>query len=329
MSRIPNADHDIIVVGGSAGAIEALKDLLSRLPGHLPASIFVTIHLTADSPVLLPSILSRSAALPACSPKDHEKIERGAIYVAPPDHDLLIADGRIRLSHGPRENRHRPAIDSMFRSAARVYGPRVIGVILSGELDDGSSGLKAIKMRGGLTVVQDPAEALSPDMPRNAHRYAQADHVLPVAEIAALLAKVAARRLGPGFLEKIMPNETEITEADGEPDEGTRDGKPSAYACPECHGVLWELEEGRLLRYRCRVGHAYTATALNIELSEQTESALWAALRALEEKVGLLRRLGARDGAELRARFDDQASGYEKHAQTLREMLKQSAGRND
>lgn len=317
---MPTSKRDIIVIGGSYGAFDTLVRLVQRLPRDLPASLFVTLHVPSDARSYLAAILTEAGSLPAHVPNGAEKIEPGMIYVAPPDCHMLIDDGMVKLSHGPRENRHRPAIDPMFRSAARAYGARVIGVVLSGTLDDGSSGLMAIKMRGGLAVVQDPRDAIAAEMPQRAIRYVDPHYVVPAADIGPLLAKLSRQPVSTP--ESAMPSDRGDAPFESEVDDH-KPGKPSAFACPECHGVLWEVKEGELLRFRCRVGHAYTAAALNEELSESSEAALWAALRVLEEKAALLKRMAGSNGEGTAARYKDQAQGYEKHAETVRNMLKE------
>lgn len=325
MATANNTKRDIIVIGGSAGSIEALRALVARLPSDLRATVFVVVHIPHEFPSYLTDILSSAGRLPATSPVARQKVKQGVIYVAPPDRHLLIEDGHVEASRGPRENRHRPAIDPLFRTAARTFGSRVIGVILSGHLDDGSSGLMAVKMRGGLAVVQAASEALYPEMPTRAKEYAGADYELPVAQIADLLVQASTHRTpGKGFAGEKMRQEIgkEADKAKLENDAGQdKIGEPSEFACPECHGVLWEVEEGGLLRFRCRVGHAYTAEALQGALSDSVEAALWASMRTLEEKAALLRRLGDRSGEKMKRRYDDDAKGYEKHAETIRKML--------
>jgi two-component system chemotaxis response regulator CheB len=257
---------------------------------------------------------------------NHEPVQPGTIYVAPPDHHLHIEKGRVVISRGPRENRHRPAIDAMFRSVARAYGQRVIGVVLSGQLDDGSAGLMAIKMAGGLAIVQDPAEAICPEMPSRAIQYAGADRVLRVQEIAGLLADLASEQSGVQrkHLEASVPNgmDNEAREANLEEEAPKeKQGKPSAFACPECHGVMWEVEEGALLRFRCRVGHAYTADALRVAMSESVEDALWASMRAMEEKASILRRMGSRSSTWLGRQYEQEAAGFDQHVKAVHKML--------
>lgn len=321
--------RDVIVIGGSAGSLEALRTLVSKLPADLPAAILVVVHIPNDFPSYLQQILSNSGSLRTIEPEGKQKLERGTIYIAPPDRHLLVEEGYVQVTRGPRENRHRPAIDPLFRSAARCYGSRVIGVVLSGQLDDGSSGLMAVKMRGGLTVVQDTGEALCPEMPTRAKHYADAEYELPVAEIANLLVREAGRgesREGVSVVEQEMrgqENEAEKAKLESQANK-EKAGEPSAFACPECHGVMWEVEEGELLRFRCRVGHAYTAEVLRTALSDSVEEALWAAMRTLEEKAALLMRIGARVGGRQARSYSEEAGGYEKHVETIRELLVQS-----
>lgn len=326
-------NRDLIVIGGSAGALEALRDLISRLPADLPAAILVVIHIPDEFPSYLAPILERAGALPAIEVRNRIRLKNGTIYVASPDRHLLVSDGCLEASRGPRENRHRPAIDPLFRTAARAYGPRVIGVILSGNLDDGSSGLMAVKMRGGPTIVQDGEEALCPEMPMRARKYADADHELPVAEIAKLLVEATSES------QAIELPEGDVAMAGGgkgadkanlETDANkNKQGKPSAFACPECSGVLWELKEGELLRFRCRVGHAYTADTLGTAMSESLEEALWASMRALQEKAALMRRIAGRSAEKQANEYEAEASGYEKHVETIRQMLVENQSLQD
>lgn len=320
--------RDLIVIGGSAGALEALRELVSRLPADLPAPILVVIHIGAEFPSHLASILGRAGALPAIEVSRRAKLKNGTIYIAPPDRHLLVNDGYVEANRGPRENRHRPAIDPLFRTAARIYGPRVIGLVVSGNLDDGSSGLMAIKMKGGLTVVQDRVEALYPEMPMQARKYADADYELPVAEIAKLLVKATSES------EAIELPEGEVAMDDPKGDKAklevdankNKEGKPSAFACPDCHGVMWEVEEGELLRFRCRVGHAYTADTLGTAMSESVEDALWASMRALQEKAALMRRIADRAGEKQANEYEAEAGGYDNHVETVRQILVKNQG---
>jgi two-component system chemotaxis response regulator CheB len=320
--------HDIIVIGASAGGVEALTTLVSGLPPDLPASIFVVLHVPAYGTSVLPAILSRSGALPARSPVDSEVYVPGQIYVAPPDHHLLIVGDRIRLSRGPTENGHRPAIDTLFRTAASSCGPRVIGVILSGSLDDGTAGLLAIKQRGGLAIVQDPEEALFSSMPRSAVDHVAVDQVLPLSALASALTALTHEPVSEKEGHTVpheMKIESKIAEMNLEALELPRAGEPSGYTCPECHGALWEVEEGEMIRFRCRVGHAYSPDSLIASQVNGLEDALWIALRALEESAALAKRLAARSeqrGHSLAAaRFTEQAQDTLVRAAIVRRAL--------
>jgi two-component system, chemotaxis family, protein-glutamate methylesterase/glutaminase len=327
MNKAGSQRRDIIVIGGSSGAFEALRVLVSLLPAELDASLFVTLHIPNEFPSSLPLLLRSAGPLSAFHPKDAEPIRAGTIYVAPPDFHLLIDQGKVRLSRGPRENRHRPAVDPMFRSAARAYGSRVAGLILSGQLDDGAAGLLAVKMAGGLTVAQDPGEALCPEMPSRSIEYAGVDHILPVREIAPLLIEASTMCVpaAPSGTDSSIGNGMEQDNGNGKISSASQrngpSGEPSAFSCPECHGVLWEVEQGKLLRFQCRVGHAFTADALRVALSDSAEDALWAAMRVLEERAALLRRMASRSRGQTAARYHDEAGGYAKHATTIRNIL--------
>lgn len=286
---------DIIVIGASVGGIEALKTIVGGLPQDFPASLFVVLHISPDSPGVLSDILDRAGTLPAANALDTERIKSGRIYVAPPDRHLIIEPNRVRLTRGPKENRFRPAVDPLFRSAAQVYGPRVIGLILTGFLDDGAAGLWAVKRLGGTAIVQDPQDALADSMPRSALRQVEADHCLPVAEIASLLVRLTQNAMAEkGRLEVPEELEIEVRIAAEETALETgvlKLGEPSKYACPECHGVLLQLNQENRTRFRCHTGHAYSADSLLAEISENIEDSLWNSIRAIEERVLLLRHM--------------------------------------
>jgi two-component system chemotaxis response regulator CheB len=326
--------HDIIVIGCSAGGVEALGKLVDGLPADLPAAVFVVHHFPPHGFSVLPTILSRAGPLPAAHAADGEAIRPGRIYVAPPNYHLLVRRGHVRLLHGPRENGMRPAVDPLFRSAALAYRSRVIGVILSGTLDDGTEGLLAIKRRGGLAVVQDPEEALYAGMPLSAIENVSVDHVVGLAEMGALLHELARQPVQEEAAEAVskeMENEEALTEMDlAALGSETHPGTPSSFACPECGGTLWELSEPDLLRFRCREGHAFTADALMVEQSEALETALWSALRALEERKSLALRMSQRAerrGHALAAkRFAQQARETEQQAAVIRDVLVNGRG---
>lgn len=329
-------ERDVVLIGGSAGAIEALLTIVGGLPADFPAAVLVVVHTSPEVPSLLPAVLARAGALPAVHAQEGERIRGGQIYVAPPDHHITLAEQKIlHVRRGPRENGHRPAIDPLFRSAVVAgYAARGIGVLLSGYLDDGAAGLYAVRTRGGIAMVQDPADAIVGDMPANALRYGGADYVLPSAEIGAKLVELAheshkviamtQRKKGvvkSGAAGKAPLERPESNERVAYAEEGV--GEPSVFACPECHGVLWQIKEGESVRYRCRVGHAYSEVTLNEELSHAAESALWAAMRALEEKAAMSRRMAdASMGPQRwRQRLKEQAETYATHAEIVRRMI--------
>jgi two-component system chemotaxis response regulator CheB len=327
------ARKDIVVVGASAGGMEALQKLVGRLPAGLPASVFIVWHLSPGLKSILPSILSKSGPLPAAHPQDGDRIEQGRIYVAPNDHHMLLEKGYVRVTKGPKENRFRPAIDPLFRSAAYVYGPRVIGVVLTGALDDGTAGLWTIKLRGGTAIVQEPADAMIRSMPLNALEHTAADYQLPAAEIGALLGQLVLEHAdgeAPVSEEESEKTRREIRIAEGANamEENVMEfGELSPFTCPECRGVLTLLKEGRIVRFRCHTGHAFSASTLLHETSEIVEAKLWDGVRALDEIVMLLNGLGeslARAGDTRSAEqcFDKAREAHER-AQAIREVTKQ------
>ena len=326
------ATHDIIVIGASAGGVQALSELVGELPPHLPAAVFIVLHIPGNVPSLLPTILSREARLPVAHAVDGEKIQQGRVYVAPPNQHLLIHGDQVRLVHGPKENFHRPSIDTLFRSAARWAGPRVIGVVLTGARDDGSGGMRAIKQRGGIAVVQDPSEAPFPSMPLSVIQDVQVDHSVPLAELAPLLNRLSyqtAKDEGRYPVSDQIEIETRIAQQDMESDEliaGVEKlGRISKLTCPDCHGALWEIDDNEMLRYRCHVGHAYSLESLNEGQSGMLEQALWSAVRALEEQMVLADRIvdRARKANQMRAArmFGQRAREAEEHSSLIRQLL--------
>ncbi len=287
--------HDIIVIGASAGGVEALTEIVATLPRKLPAAVFIVLHIPAQSPSLLPHILNRFTSLEVVHPEDGAKIEHRYIYVAPPDHHMLIEQGKVRIVRGPKENRHRPAVDPLFRSAANVYGSRVVGVVLTGARDDGTAGLLAIKRCGGIAVVQDPSEALYPSMPTSALENVEIDYTLPLADIGPLLGRLAREEVqGEGG--SPMADDMEMGIRQDEVDTTIMNsqahvGMPSPFSCPECGGVLWEIQDRELLRFRCRVGHGFSIESMMDEQAEALESALWVAMKTLQESAELSQRL--------------------------------------
>lgn len=323
--------HDIIVVGGSAGSIETLGKIVGELPAGMSAAIFVVVHTHPTSPGYLPFILERFGVLPATYARNGDAIKFDHISVAPPDHHLLIEDGHVRLTKGPKENRSRPAIDPLFRSAAYFYGPRVIGVVLSGMLDDGTAGLWTIKDRGGLAVVQLPDDAQYPSMPENALRNVAVDHQAPAHELGPLIARLAREPAAEPYLPPVsgrLKAETRIAMEDSALEEGILDlGELSPFTCPECHGVMVQLHEGGLMRFRCHTGHAFTANSLLAELSESIEDSIWSTMRAMEERALLLshlaRHLDERGDPATAARFAAKAHAANLWAQQVKQLALQ------
>ncbi|MEJ7617801.1 MAG: chemotaxis protein CheB [Pyrinomonadaceae bacterium] len=287
--------RDIVVVGASSGGIEALRTLVGGLPNDFPASLFVVLHVAPQSPGILADILERAGRLPAANARNGERMRPHRIYVASPDHHLVLEPGVVRVTRGPRENRFRPAVDPLFRSAAQVYGPRVTGVILTGGLDDGTAGLWAVKRLGGVAVVQDPQEALAPSMPESALRHVQVDYCLPLAQIAPLLVRLASEPMtekGAQQVSEEMDIEVKIAKEDKALDIGVlKLGAPSHFTCPECHGVLLQLKEGERVRFRCHTGHAYSLDSLLAEIEEMIEESLWSSIRSIDENVMLLQQV--------------------------------------
>lgn len=291
------AEHrDVVAVGASAGGVEALRALVAGLPPDYPGTILVVLHVPRDSPSALPAILSRSGPLPATTAVDGEELQPGRIYVAANDHHLLVLEGRIRLTRGPAENSHRPAVDPLFRSVARAYAERAVGVVLSGSRDDGAAGLVSITSRGGTAVVQDPDDALYPWMPRAAMAHVTPDHIVPAAKMGGLLAGITAMDLPerlPREDDQLLEAEVAISEL-GPLTTEDLDAIPAGFGCPSCGGSLFQLRDQRVPRYRCRIGHAWSPESLIDEQAIALEGALWMALRALEEKSALSRRMAAR-----------------------------------
>lgn len=289
--------RNIIVIGASAGGFEALKKLVAGLPSDLQASLFIVWHLPSDVRGVLPQVLSKLETIPAEHAVDKEPIVPNRIYVAPPNFHLLVERGRVRVTKGPKENRFRPAVDPLFRSAAYAYGSRVIGVILTGALDDGTSGLWTIKHLGGKAVVQDPNDAEIPSMPENAMREVEVDYVVPVSEMAGLLVHLTQEPLVASevVMEENKQTEFEIKTAaeDSAFESGImKFGSLTPYTCPDCHGVLSELKDGKRSRFRCHTGHAFSSDSLLTTLTERIEDSLWNAIRGIEESVMLLNHIG-------------------------------------
>jgi len=324
--------RDVVVIGGSAGSIQPLTTIVKQLPGNLAASVLVVVHTRATSDGVLPDILQRVGELNVAFARHEEVLAPARVYVAPPDFHLIVTTAGLQLVHGPRENGFRPAIDPLFRTAARELGPRVIGVILSGALSDGTYGLSLVKQHGGVAIVQDPAEADVDSMPTKALGAVDVDYILPAAEIATAVARLSeerpARRVMDGEqpmarsedLEPQLPaEETRVSEMED------RFGAASSLTCPDCGGALWEVQEGRVLRYQCHVGHQYAPDVLETEQRDAVDSALWSAVRVLEEHAELKMRMAKRaadNGLEtVSDGFAEGARDAHTHAQQIRSLL--------
>jgi two-component system, chemotaxis family, protein-glutamate methylesterase/glutaminase len=311
-------NRDIIVIGASAGGVQALQRIVVGLPADLPAAIFIVLHVWPGTKSYLPAILERAGRLPVAEAQDGDPIKPGTITVAPSDLHLMLEKDRVVVVRGPRENRTRPAINPLFRSAAAAFRHRVIGVILTGTLDDGAAGLWAITQCGGVAVVQ--SDAMFDQMPRSAIESVNVDHVVPLDDIAALLNRLSRETVEPST----PPAVPEVVNLN---DQGSkmkpagfdvdRVGKRSVFSCPECNGALWEMEEG-VLQYRCHVGHAYSAKSLHEAQSTTIEQSLWSALRALKESAALDSRLAERSAEH---KLDRAADQYRRSAEEKMEQV--------
>jgi two-component system chemotaxis response regulator CheB len=323
----------IVVVGASAGGVEALTQLVSGLPGDFPAPVVVVLHVSPEAPSLLPRILARESELAVRPATDAQPLEPGVVYVAPPDRHTLAQRGTLRVVRGPQENGHRPAIDPLFRSAAAWYGAGAVAVVLTGVLDDGAAGAAAVSRRGGAVVVQDPKEAPYPSMPLHA---IAADHpceVLPVREIPGALVEAVRARAEQAFEDAAEEDgESQFSAFELSAIERSEEvpGTQAPFACPACGGSLWEAPDEAVLRFRCRVGHAFAADSLLQGQSTEVERALWVALSALEERAALSRRIADRlrgSGSHHRAeQYDAAVKEAETNGRLLRDMILQRDG---
>ncbi len=324
------SNRDIIVIGGSSGATTPLKAILGALPADLPAAVFIVLHIPARSIGILSTVASAAGPLPVHQATDGMAIKPGNVYLAVPDHHLILTRDGIRLGSGPRENMARPAIDPLFRSAAAAYGPRVIAVVLSGFLNDGASGLEAVKRCGGIAIVQDPADAIADEMPRSALEAAMVDLSIPGARLGDVLSDLAREPAGPGV--PVPPEirlEVEIAAGERVDSEVIRKfSDPAALTCPSCGGVLSAIRDAKPLRFRCQVGHTFTADVLAKEQESAIDEALRVALRIVEERAELVSRM-ARDGERSGRRavaemYEARAAEYRHYADTLRRAVLQS-----
>ena len=320
-------NRDIIVIGGSSGATAPLKEILQRLPADLPAAVFVVLHISAQGIGILSTVASAASRLPVIQAESGMVIENGHIYLAAPDHHLLLFESHIMLGRGPRENMVRPAIDALFRSAALQYGPRVIGVLLSGLLSDGAAGLTAIKQCGGVALVQDPTDAIADEMPLHALEATTVDLCMPGIRIGDVLSDLAREQ--PGTRLPAPPEiRLEVEIAAGErigSDSLAEIADPAPLTCPSCGGVLSELKTEHPLRFRCQVGHAYTADALAKEQESKVDEALRVALRIIEERAELVTRM-ARDGRQsgrpaVAQMYEARAIEYREYADMIRRVM--------
>jgi two-component system chemotaxis response regulator CheB len=307
---VPDDRRNIVVIGASSGGVSALQRLAADLPPSFPAVVLIVLHIGANRS-LLPKLLAAAGPNPAVHAQDGEKLRLGQLTVAPPDHHLLVNDGSLRLTRGPKENFARPAIDPLFRSAALSYGPRVIGVVLTGGLDDGTAGLQAVKQCGGLAVIQDPTTAFAPSMPASALEFVAVDHCLPIESMGKRLAELvtqhspAATKPPPELRHEHAPQAGTVNAMEDLKSIATA----SAIVCPECGGGLYEINQAKPPRFRCHTGHAYTLRSLEYAMNETTEDAVWSAVRALQERAAVTRRI-----AETKAGLDQSGDPHEHQA---------------
>lgn len=276
------ARSSIITIGASAGGVAALRALAAALPDTLSAPVLVVLHIGAYRSEL-PALLNAAGPIPAKHAEEGEAISPGHIYVAPPDRHMIVADRRLRLLRGPKENCARPAIDPLFRSVAESYGSDAVGVILTGNLNDGALGLFEIKRRGGVAIGQDPNDAAYPEMPRSAAEHVALDHCLPLAEMPELLIELVARKDGK---EVVMPKTS--SQLDGlEPKIGNSQTfeRPLTVTCPDCGGALKKFEVGSMVKFGCHIGHSYTAEIMATAQFEEMEKVMRAAVRFLNERA--------------------------------------------
>jgi len=323
-------NRDILAIGTSAGGFEALRFLAREFSPDFPASVLVTIHLSNQFRSELDAILTQAGPLPAGFAVDGEKLQRSRIYIAPTERHLIVESEHLRLGSGPRENNARPALDPLFRSAALCCGERCVGAVLTGTLGDGAAGLQALKQAGGVTVVQDPSDAAFAEMPTTALLRSQPDHVVSLAGMPALFEKLV--REAAGEAKPVASGlEYEVNVASGERGsmhEMDRIGRRSVLACPDCHGIMWEINEGELVRYRCHVGHAYTAELMSVALDENLKRSFGSALRALDERVALARKLQAQASAggqtRTAASWASKALEFEAEAKIIRDSIRRT-----
>lgn len=324
--------QNIVVIGASAGGLEALRTIVAALPPDLDAAFFIVVHTRSTNDGQLPRILERRTALRVGFAHDGDPIIPGRIYVAPSDFHLILTQDVVRVLHGPRENGFRPAVDPLFRTAATAFGSRVIGVILSGALDDGTSGLSLVKRAGGIAIVQAPDDATIDGMPRSAIAHVKVDFVAAASEIAGIIAHLTRQPAKAGGAPMARGKEREPqlpAEATEVATMNQTYGAPSGLTCPECGGALWEIEDEGVVRYQCHTGHRFAPDSLQTEQREAVDTALWSAVRVLEEHAELKLRMAKRadDGGMTHVSAGFQQGAREAHtqAQQIRAVLFQPA----
>lgn len=313
--------YDVVAVGASAGGVEALDRLVRALPADFEAAVLTVLHVSARS--ILPQVLGRAARLHVAHAQDGEPIRPRRIYVAPPDRHLTVREGLVQLTRGARENGHRPAVDPLFRSVAREYRDRAVGVVLSGQLDDGSAGLLAIKTRGGLAIVQDPDDARFPSMPRNASLYVDVDHVLRADQMAPALAKLvrgeamgATKRKTTTTRKKVKQPRRALAAA-----RISARGENNILVCPDCQGPLHKVQSGSLTQWTCLVGHTFSPESLTEAQTDALERVLWMAVRTLSERAQVQRQTTSRLGGETRQRMQERAEATAQDVELIRSIL--------
>jgi two-component system chemotaxis response regulator CheB len=331
-SPLLKSTHDIVVIGGSAGAFEPLRTLLAELPADLPATLFIVLHRPAQSGGMLADVLCRGSKLQVKPAVDGERPVRGIAYIAPPDQHLVLKPDGLRLTKGPRENQWRPAIDVLFRSAAVAFGSRVAGVILSGALDDGTAGVSAIKRCGGVAIVQSPADSAFEEMPAFAIRNTSVDHVIPAKEIASVIQRIVKQPADPSVeIPQELVLEASIAEAGLTPlEQQNQLGELTPLTCADCGGPLWKQHfDG--LRFRCMTGHALSARTLETGLNQNLDAALWAAIRQFEQRANLQREMAQEEEKsgrrQVASNYRERASEAKLHAEELRKLLLLTADR--
>ena len=333
MDSLPS-NFRIVVVGASAGGLEAIIAMVEQLPADLGAAVFIVQHIPAYTRSSIDQVIQNHTALRVTKPVDGASIEPNTIYVARADRHLMVEPGRVVVSKGPRENRFRPAVDALFRSAAHAYRHRVVGVVLSGALNDGSSGSWTIKRFGGTVIVQDPEEAMFSDMPRETMQYTEVDHVLPAVRIGRILTDICREQIDtPGQHTtdnaRLLEMEIELAKGKNGVEMGILNlGTPSSLACPECHGVLAKFEEGRLVRFRCHTGHAHTVESLLASVRENVEKSMWEVMRGMEESKILLDTLAEQmensQNYSMAETYRERAEEVQEQAKRVQEAIHQS-----